>query len=411
MRQSSGGALVAEYLYDANGRRVVKSVNGGIFERYIYADLETISVLDGSQAWKQDFVFDVTGIDQILMLEQADVLDQDSDLNTTELTRSYYHRNALGSVMEISTASQTEAASFRYTPYGEVTITRGGAGQTNDPLGQRIGFAGRLRDAESHLCQLRSRDVDPTSGKFIQRDPLGYSAGANLTEYGLSAPQTVTDPLGLSPEPLADLQIRMSNPVFVSPTPLDRLSNALVSQAVLDEWISTGWRDGRLPTTWLQRYRDPILMARLKFRVEIEVDCGAYGMVPPADAGECKCYVSVWGTFYWRANFDRNALRGRQDFVYGEFLRGPRTNYSGYEQSMPPTVVMICSTRIKKPGGRVPPVLREPEDPIPPPPGGGGGGGGRSRGGVTTEPGDSPPRDGRGNGNVTRARECPMDLN
>ena len=84
VRQSSGGTLVAEYLYDANGRRVVKNVNGGIFERYIYADVETISVLDGSQAWKQDFVFDVTGIDRILMLEQADVLDQDSDSNTTE---------------------------------------------------------------------------------------------------------------------------------------------------------------------------------------------------------------------------------------------------------------------------------------------------------------------------------------
>ncbi len=197
VRQSSGGALVAEYLYDANGRRVVKNVNGGVFERYIYAGVETISVLDGSQAWKQDFVFDVTGIDRILMLEQADVLDQDSDSNTTELTRSYYHRNALGSVMEISTTSQTEAASYRYTPYGAVTITRGGSVQSRDPLGQNWAYTSRCYDAELMLHYFRARAQDPMTGRFSQRDPVGFAAGASLFAYALCNPIVWRDPMGL----------------------------------------------------------------------------------------------------------------------------------------------------------------------------------------------------------------------
>ena len=201
VRQSSGGALVAEYLYDANGRRVVKSVSGGIFERYIYADVETISVLDGSQAWKQDFVFDVTGIDRILMLEQADVLDQDGDSNTTEITRSYYHRNALGSVMEISTASQTEAASYRYAPYGERTISRAGSVQSSDPLGQSWGYTARLHDDESALVYFRARHKSTGTGRFLQRDPIGIRAGASLYEYVRSSPTRLVDPHGLFPGP------------------------------------------------------------------------------------------------------------------------------------------------------------------------------------------------------------------
>jgi RHS repeat-associated protein len=141
-------------------------------------------------------VFDVTGIDQILMLEQADVLDQDTDSNTTEITRSYYHRNALESVMEISTASQTEAASYRYTPYGEVTITRGGTVQSSDPLGQSWGYTARFQDQETSLVYFRSRYADGTRGCFLGRDSTGYHSGPNLFQFANSNPVRFRDPKG-----------------------------------------------------------------------------------------------------------------------------------------------------------------------------------------------------------------------
>ena len=195
-RFSSNNGVVATYTFDASGRRVGKAVSGGVTERYVYADVETIAVYDGSNGWKQDYVFDVTGIDRVLMLEQADVLDQDGDSNTAETTRSYYHGNALGSVMEISTAGQTEAESFRYGPYGEAAITRGGITQLSDLLGQHWSYTSRFKDAEASLYCYRARAYSPMEGRFSQRDPIEYADGSNLYMYVHASPISRSDPTG-----------------------------------------------------------------------------------------------------------------------------------------------------------------------------------------------------------------------
>ena len=152
-RVKNGGTTVATYKYDALGRRVEKAVTGGVTERYVYAGVETIATYDGSNTWKQDFVFG-QGIDNVLMLEQADVLDFDSDQNTTETTRSFYHKNALGSVMAITDMNEATAVSYRYDPYGTVTITRGGQTQSSDPLGQHWTYTGRFYDEEMRALLL-----------------------------------------------------------------------------------------------------------------------------------------------------------------------------------------------------------------------------------------------------------------
>jgi len=113
--------------------------------------------------------------DGIQMLEQKDVLDYDSDGNTTEVTRSFYHRKALGSVMEITDMNQAEVVSYRYDPYGRITITRSGTTQSFDPLGNHWTFTGR----------------------FMQRDPLGYAPSPSLFAYVTSSPPNGRDPSGL----------------------------------------------------------------------------------------------------------------------------------------------------------------------------------------------------------------------
>jgi RHS repeat-associated protein len=130
------------------------------------------------------------------MLEQKDVLDYDSDGNTTEVTRSFYHRSALGSVMEITDMNQAEVVSYRYDPYGKVTITRGGTSQSSDPLGNHWTFTGRFLDEESGLLYYRARYYDPATGRFLQRDPLGYAEGPSLFEYANSSPVNERDPSG-----------------------------------------------------------------------------------------------------------------------------------------------------------------------------------------------------------------------
>jgi hypothetical protein len=78
-------SVIADYRYDASGRRVEKSVSGGIFQRYITrrGDDRDLGVgrVEAERVFGQ-------GIDQVLMLEQADVLDYDADSNTTEIAKA-----------------------------------------------------------------------------------------------------------------------------------------------------------------------------------------------------------------------------------------------------------------------------------------------------------------------------------
>jgi len=138
VKLKSNSSTVGEYKYDALGRRVEKAITGATY-RYIYSGVETVSVYTSTGTWKQDYVYG-PGIDEVLMLEQADVLDYDADSNTTELTRSWYMKNALGSVMQVQEHDRTEAVTYRYDPYGEITVTRGGSGQSSDPLGQYVTY-------------------------------------------------------------------------------------------------------------------------------------------------------------------------------------------------------------------------------------------------------------------------------
>ncbi|MFM8279331.1 MAG: RHS repeat-associated core domain-containing protein, partial [Candidatus Limnocylindrus sp.] len=196
VKLKSNSSTVAEYKYDALGRRVEKVITGATY-RYIYSGVETVSVYTSTGTWKQDYVYGPV-IDEVLLLEQADVLDWDGDSNTSELARSWYRANALGSVMRIEEPDRTEAVSYRYDPYGEVAITRGGSAQGSDPLGQYVTGTGRWRDEETGLYHYRARAYDPGRGRFLQRDPHGFSDGPNMYEYVRSRPGVCTDPTGCS---------------------------------------------------------------------------------------------------------------------------------------------------------------------------------------------------------------------
>lgn len=98
--------------------------------------------------------------------------------------------------MEITDLNQAVVVSYRYDPYGNVTITRGGSPHTTDPLGQHWTFTGRFLDDESGLLYYRARFYDPRLGRFIHRDPLGYASGPSLYAYARNTPTNYIDPAG-----------------------------------------------------------------------------------------------------------------------------------------------------------------------------------------------------------------------
>jgi RHS repeat-associated protein len=52
--------------------------------------------------------------------------------------------------------------------------------------------------AETGLNYNYMRDFDPTTGRYVESDPVGLRAGVNTYAFALANPLSVTDPSGLS---------------------------------------------------------------------------------------------------------------------------------------------------------------------------------------------------------------------
>ncbi len=57
-------------------------------------------------------------------------------------------------------------------------------------------YCGYRFDPESQLYYVRNRTYNPVLGRWIQRDPIGYSGGINLYGYGESSPAGNVDAMG-----------------------------------------------------------------------------------------------------------------------------------------------------------------------------------------------------------------------
>ena len=65
-------------------------------------------------------------------------------------------------------------------------------------------YTARESDSETGLYYYRARYYDPTAGRFLSEDPIGFSGGdVNLYRYVWGAPHNLRDPFGLSPSSVA----------------------------------------------------------------------------------------------------------------------------------------------------------------------------------------------------------------
>ncbi len=84
---------------------------------------------------------------------------------------------------------QSEAV-YEYDVYGQVA-----ASDPNHP--NRFLFTGREFDKETGLYYYRARYYNPTIGRFLQTDPIGYEDGLNMYTYCSNNPSAFSDPSGL----------------------------------------------------------------------------------------------------------------------------------------------------------------------------------------------------------------------
>jgi|GEM_PF-2400501 len=102
----------------------------------------------------------------------------------------YYHFDALGSVVALSDADGDTVQVYEYDVYGQVA-----ASDPNHP--NRFLFTGREFDKETGLYYYRARYYNPTIGRFLQTDPIGYADGMGWHGYCGNSPVNFADPTGL----------------------------------------------------------------------------------------------------------------------------------------------------------------------------------------------------------------------
>ncbi|MGO9020298.1 MAG: RHS repeat domain-containing protein [Syntrophobacteraceae bacterium] len=113
----------------------------------------------------------------------------------TSNARYCYHFNGTGSTVAITDMNQNIVNSYAYDPFGTVLSQQ----ETVPQPFKYVGQFGVMAEPNG-LYYMRARYYDPSVGRFISEDPLGFGGGdVNLYAYILNNPVNSTDPGGLAP--------------------------------------------------------------------------------------------------------------------------------------------------------------------------------------------------------------------
>ena len=102
----------------------------------------------------------------------------------------YVHADHLGTPQKMTDGTQAVVWDAVYQPFGKSHSVTGTASNN-----QR--FPGQYFDAETGFHQNYFRDYDPSTGRYVQSDPIGLDAGINTYSYVGGNPLTFSDPFGL----------------------------------------------------------------------------------------------------------------------------------------------------------------------------------------------------------------------
>jgi RHS repeat-associated protein len=108
----------------------------------------------------------------------------------------YYHRNQQYSIIAVTDGGGSVVERYAYSAYGQVTIADASGSVISDSaIANRYTYIGREWDDALSLYHYRARLYDSVGGRFVSRDPLGYTDGANL--YGSYFAIRRQDPSGM----------------------------------------------------------------------------------------------------------------------------------------------------------------------------------------------------------------------
>jgi RHS repeat-associated protein len=176
---------------------------------------------DGLRAWKENlttesrtyFLYD--GGNPVIEMDESGATTAVNDFGADGLTArrnsngvwTYYVFDNQGSVAQRLNAAGGIIGHQTYDAYGAEWST----GNPQDPWGYNARWGYYFdRDTGKYYCQ--NRYYDPAQGRWLNRDPIGYSGGMNLYGYCGQGPVGSSDPSGLSTL-LGPMLIILADPV------------------------------------------------------------------------------------------------------------------------------------------------------------------------------------------------------
>jgi RHS repeat-associated protein len=105
-------------------------------------------------------------------------------------TISYYEENGSDAITSLTTSAGALANTYAYDSFGKLTASNG-------VIVNPFQYVTREFDQETNIYYYRARYYDPSLGRFISEDPIGFGGGTHFYKYAANNPVLFDDPFGL----------------------------------------------------------------------------------------------------------------------------------------------------------------------------------------------------------------------
>lgn len=179
-RLTGGGSPAGTLSYDALGR--LDTLTGTYGGRFVYDGVEAVASTTPSTNVIDNHFVRGPGVDEVV-----------ANYPTAALANPlFWMLDERNSLMGLSDISGMTPYTNGYDEYGN---------PRSGNLG-RFQYAGQLLMPDFGAYHYKARAYSPGLGRFLQTDPIGYAAGANMYGYVGSDPINFTDPFGFCGDPL-----------------------------------------------------------------------------------------------------------------------------------------------------------------------------------------------------------------
>ena len=159
VKTNSTTNATTHFIYDQQGRTVaeIDAATGNTLREYVYVNGQQVAVVDNTGTQNEQVYF--------------------------------VHNDHLGTPQKITDSNENVVWAADYEPFGKVSIT-------TNAISSNTRFPGQYADGETGLNYNYFRDYDPETGRYVESDPIGLSAGNNTYGYVKNRPIIAVDPSG-----------------------------------------------------------------------------------------------------------------------------------------------------------------------------------------------------------------------